>query len=100
MTEVNKKIKVSGKQVTAARDLLGITQAELAEAAELSKDTIFKFEAGKQTPHTRSLDKIVSELNRRGIEFTNGSGVGVRLNYEKAAEYARGATQPRNGQDS
>lgn len=91
-------MKISGKQVTAARDLLGITQAELAEAAGLSKDTIFKFEAAKQDPHARSLDKIVRELERRGIEFTNGDsppsaghGIGVRLNYDKAAGFAKSA---------
>lgn len=84
-------MKIAGKQVTAARDLLGITQAELAEIAGLNKETIFRFEAGKAEPHARSLEKIVTELERRGIEFTNGTGIGVRLNYEKAAEFARSA---------
>ena len=84
-------MKISGKQVTAARDLLGITQAELAEISGLNKETIFRFEAGKAEPHARSLEKIVSELERRGIEFTNGKGIGVRLNYEKAEEFARTA---------
>jgi len=82
-------MKILGKQVTAARDLLGITQAELAELAGLSTDTIFKFEAGKAQPYPRSIEKIRTELERRGIEFTNGKGIGVRLNYEKAEEFAR-----------
>lgn len=89
-------MKISGKQVTAARDLLGINQSELAQAAGLSMDTISSFEAGHTNPYVRSLEKIVSELERRGIEFTNGDsppsadeGIGVRLNLSKAAAFAR-----------
>ena len=90
-------MKISGNQITAARGLLGITQAELAEAAGLSMETIFKFEAGKSYPYASSLAKIVGELERRGIEFTNGTGTGVRLNHAKAAEYARSTAQPGDG---
>ena len=89
-------MKIAGKQVTAARDLLGITQAELAEMSGLSADTIFKFEAGKAYPYASSLAKILGELERRGIEFTNGDsppssdeGIGVRLNLTKAAAFTR-----------
>lgn len=91
-------MKISGRQVTAARDLLGITQAELAQAAGLSMDTVFSFEAGHTNPYPRSLEKIVRELERRGIEFTNGDGAGVRINYAKAAEYSRLSGQERNDQ--
>ena len=82
-------MRVSGRQVTAARDLLGITQAELATAAGLSRLTIVKFEAGHADPYPANLAKITAELERRGIEFTNGDGAGVRINYAKAAEFAR-----------
>ena len=92
-------MKIAGKQITAARDLLGITQAELAEMAGLNKDTVFMFESGKANPHARSLEKMVSELERRGIEFTNGSGIGVRLNYDKAAEFARATALDRKASD-
>lgn len=89
-------MKISGKQVTAARDLLGITQVELAQAAGLSTDTILTFEAGKTNPYPSSLQKITSELESRGIEFIDGNtppcseeAIGVRLNLSKAAAYAR-----------
>lgn len=82
-------MKLSGKQVTAARDLLGITQAELSEATGVALSTIFRFEAGQREPHQNNVSKLRAELERRGIEFTNGTGIGVRLNYEKAAEFAR-----------
>jgi len=42
------------------------------------------------------MQKLVAELERRGIEFTNGDGAGVRINFAKAAEFARSAGQTRN----
>lgn len=89
-------MKLSGSQVAAARELLKITQGELAKSVELSLTTISNFETGKAEPYRASLEKIRAELERRGIEFTNGDsppstgdGIGVRLNYAKAAECAR-----------
>lgn len=92
-------MKISGKQVKAARDLLGITQAELSEATGLTRNTISNFEAGTADPYQTSLDKITEELERRGIEFSNGTGVGVRLNNDKAAEFSRLGGQARKGTD-
>ena len=91
-------MKISGKQVAAARELLGITQPELAAAAGVSENTVLKFETNKSEPYPATLEKIVSELQRRGIEFTNGDGAGVRINYAKAAEYARLSTQDKTAQ--
>ena len=88
-------MRISGKQSAAARELLGITQPELASAAGVSVKTIVRFETGKADPYKSSLVKILGEFERRGIEFTNGTGTGVRLNHAKAAEFARSATQAR-----
>lgn len=82
--------KVSGKQVEAARVLLGITQDELGDACDLNGKTISRFEGSTGQPHRANLARIVAELEKRGIEFTNGTGIGVRLDFEKAAQYARG----------
>lgn len=82
-------MKISGNQVLAARDLLGLTQAELAQSAGVSEMTIVNFETGKHAPYASTVEKIQNELERRGIEFTNGTGIGIRLNYAKAAEFAR-----------
>lgn len=89
-------MKISGAQVTAARDLLRITQAELAEASGVAERTVRRFEADEAVPQRANLDKILAELERRGIEFTNGDGAGVRINYAKAAEYSRSTPQARN----
>lgn len=64
--------------------MLGITQAELAEAIGLERKTIARFEAGLGEPWASNRDKIQAELERRGIEFTNSDGIGVRLNFAKA----------------
>ena len=86
-------MKLRGRQVTAARDLLGITQAELAEATGLATQTIFNFEAGKTEPQSSNLKKIQAELERRGIEFSNSDGMGVRLIFAKAERAASGRTE-------
>lgn len=83
----------------AARNLLGLTQVELATAAAVDPSTVLRFELGQIEPQRGSLKKIQEELERRGIEFTNGTGIGVRLNYEKAAEFARSRAPSRNESD-
>ena len=92
-------MKISGAHVSAARDLLKITQQELGAAAGVSWLTILRFEAGQMEPQRANLEKIQTELERRGIEFTNGTGIGVRLNFEKAAEFARQSAQAQNASD-
>ena len=89
-------MKFSGKQVAAARELLGLTQVELAEAAGIDWQTLSRFELGKVAPRRSSLEKIEAELERRGIEFTNGNGTGVRLDHAKSAAYARATAQTKN----
>lgn len=71
--------KITGKQIVAARGLLGLKQAELAEAADIGELTIFRIENEKVRPHLKTMEKIRAILEARGIEFTNGRGIGVRL---------------------
>lgn len=93
LAESTRKMQISGKQVAAARELLGITQAELAEIVELKSLAIHGFESGRSVPYARNLAKIQEELERRGIEFTNGDGIGVHLNFAKAEAFARSQGQ-------
>jgi transcriptional regulator with XRE-family HTH domain len=92
-------MKVVGSQILAARVLLGLTQGELARAAAVALSTIVRFETGKAAPYPASVEKLAAELERRGIEFTNGDGIGVRLNYAKAAEFTRATAQYRAKHD-
>ena len=78
--------KLTGKQIVAARGLLDIKQSDLAEAADVAKLTIIKLENGQVRPHLSTMEKIRSVLESRGIEFTNGDGIGVRLRYTQASD--------------
>jgi predicted transcriptional regulator len=76
-------LKVSIRQLKAARTLIGWSQEELASAADVSLPTIKRLEAaegwlgGRQT----TACKIRAALEKAGIEFIdeNGGGLGVRL---------------------
>lgn len=91
-----RKMKFSGRQVAAARELLGLSQTELATATGVARRTIIRFETGEADLKPATLQLIETELQQRGIEFTNGDGAGVRINYAKAAEFARLSAQSRN----
>jgi transcriptional regulator with XRE-family HTH domain len=85
---VKKKMIIKGRQVAAARELLGLNQEELATAASVSRNTLHRFEAGLIAPLPETLEKLQKELESRGIEFSNGEGIGVRLNYAKAESHS------------
>ena len=76
-------LKVSIRQLKAARALIGWSQEELASAAEVSLPTIKRLEAGEGWLAGRqtTAHKIHAALERAGIEFihANGGGAGVRL---------------------
>ena len=76
-------LKVSIRQVKAARALLGWSQEDLASAASVSLPTIKRLEAqaGDLGGRSDTGSKICSALAAGGIEFIsqNGGGVGVRL---------------------
>jgi hypothetical protein len=76
-------LKVSIRQVKAARSLLAWSQEELAGAADVSIPTIKRLEAqdGPLGGRDETGAKIRSALESAGIEFIdeNGGGPGVRL---------------------
>lgn len=61
--------------------MLGWSQSELAEAADVSRATVVDFERGARVPHRNNLAAIRRALETAGIEFIseNGGGPGVRL---------------------
>ena len=77
-------VKIDGCHISVARDLLKMTQDDLAAASGVSKDTIWNIENHRTVPRARSLDAIRTALENRGIEFTNGNSPGVKLHPEKA----------------
>jgi len=76
-------LKVSIRQVKAARSLLAWSQEQLAAAADVSIPTIKRLEAedGPLGGRDETGAKIRSALESAGIEFIdeNGGGPGVRL---------------------
>lgn len=77
-------LKVSIRQVKAARALLAWSQADLAKASGISEPTIKRLEAadGPLGGRSDTADKIRAALEAAGIELIpeNGGGPGVRLN--------------------
>lgn len=76
-------LKVSIRQVKAARALLAWSQEQLAAAADVSIPTIKRLEAqdGPLGGRSETGFKIRSALEAAGIEFIeeNGGGPGARL---------------------
>jgi transcriptional regulator with XRE-family HTH domain len=76
-------LKVSIRQVKAARALLDWSQQQLAAAAEVSVPTIKRLEAkdGLLGGRSETGGKIQFALQQAGIEFIdeNGGGPGVRM---------------------
>jgi len=74
-------LKVSIRQVKAARALLGWSQKDLAEASGVSEPTIKRLEAsgGELGGRQATADAIRTVLEAAGVEFTDGDAPGVRL---------------------
>jgi predicted transcriptional regulator len=76
-------LKVSIRQIKAARALLSWSQEQLAEAAGVSTPTIKRLEArdGPIGGRTNTAAKIRTALEDAGVRFIgeNGGGLGVRL---------------------
>lgn len=75
--------KVTGRQIAAARALLGMAQAELATAARISVPTLKRMEAsdGPAAGMANNVAAVRSALEAAGVIFQpeNGQGAGVRL---------------------
>jgi predicted transcriptional regulator len=74
---------LSSDQIRGARAVLRLSQAELAEAADVSLETIKRLEAmeGELRVRLDTLTRIKGTLEKAGVEFIpeNGGGAGVRL---------------------
>jgi transcriptional regulator with XRE-family HTH domain len=72
---------ITPQQIRGARAMLGLTQAELAERAGMSKTGLNNIESGASDPKASTLKAIQSALEAAGVEFIpeNGGGAGVRL---------------------
>jgi len=74
---------INGMQIAAARGWLGLSQAKLAERTKVGLRTIKHFEAGERLPYGRTIDALVSYLQKRGVEFLMQGEVGVGIKVVK-----------------
>jgi DNA-binding XRE family transcriptional regulator len=76
-------LKVSIRQIKAARALMAWSQEQLAHAADVSVPTIKRLEAndGPLGGRSETGARIQAALQRAGVEFIdeNGGGPGVRI---------------------
>ena len=78
-------LKISIRQIKAARSLLGWSQDDLAERSGVSKPTIGRLEAiDSDAPiggRPETGEALKTALEKAGVEFIpeNGGGAGVRL---------------------
>ncbi|MGH1435922.1 MAG: helix-turn-helix domain-containing protein [Lewinella sp.] len=59
-------VKDIGGQIKERRKLLGLTQPDLAELADVSVNTLYKLERGQNNPTLDILDRILKVL---GLEI-------------------------------
>jgi DNA-binding XRE family transcriptional regulator len=74
---------ITPAQCRAARGLIAMHQATLAEAANVTRNVIIDFEKGRRMPGRNNLAAIQRVLEEAGVEFTNGNAPGVRLKKSK-----------------
>jgi transcriptional regulator with XRE-family HTH domain len=65
----------TGKQIRAARALLGWDAKDLAAKANIAERSILNHERGDNRPKPKTMDKIIRVFNDAGIEFIEGEGV-------------------------
>lgn len=79
---MSEKYQITGRQISAARALLGMPQADLASAARVSIATLRRMESadGAAPGMANNVAAVVAALEAAGVEFIpeNGRGAGVR----------------------
>jgi transcriptional regulator with XRE-family HTH domain len=70
------EVAIIPEQCKAARELLGMSQAALAQAAQVNRVTIIAFENRQNNPRRNNLDAIRRALEAAGAKF---EGASVRL---------------------
>lgn len=80
----------TGRQIAAARTLIGLNQPDLAERANISAATLKRMEAspGQANGLPNNVDAVRRALEAAGVEFIpeNGGGAGVRLRKAMASD--------------
>lgn len=72
---------ITGRQIRAARALLGWSQRELCKKSKLALGTVQRMEnfVGPVGARTETLGRVVTVLEKAGVEFLNNDRPGVRI---------------------
>jgi transcriptional regulator with XRE-family HTH domain len=76
-------MSITPAQCRAARGLVDMDQAVLADGAMVSRSVVIDFEKERRVPTRNNLAAIQRVLEEAGVEFTNGDAPGVRLRPKK-----------------
>jgi DNA-binding XRE family transcriptional regulator len=69
---------MEGRQIRAARAMLGLSQGDLCEAAGISRATLIDLEKETGDPRRSSLEAVEEAFRKKGVIFTDdGKTVGV-----------------------
>jgi transcriptional regulator with XRE-family HTH domain len=77
--DMNEKRKAEiARRLTEAREDLGLTQVELAQACGIYHSTISRYETGERVPTPRYMRKLAERLNKsipylRATDFEEGA---------------------------
>ena len=73
--------EISGRQIAAARALIGLSKGELTRKAKISTPTLIRMEArfGEAVGLINNVAAVRAVLESAGIEFINGDAPGVKL---------------------
>lgn len=88
-------------QCQAARILTDVDQEVLSVKAGLPRETISSFEKVLVTPKALSVAKLELAVEELGIEFlpeAGGSGIGVRLKFDKSQDRALAIWEDEGGE--
>lgn len=77
---------ITGRQLRAARALLGWEQIELAKRSRVAIGTIRRMESfdGEIGSRTSTLSQVLAAVEKAGIEFLNDDRPGVRISHKAA----------------
>jgi predicted transcriptional regulator len=72
---------ITGRQIRAARALLGWSREKLCQETGMSWSTLARLEQGGADPRVSTVEAVQAALEHAGIEFISGEGKGegVRL---------------------
>ncbi len=72
---------ITGKHIKAARAVLGLGVRELADMADVSFNTVSRFERGAADTTVSTATRMQRALEAEGIEFLNTGSPGIRWKY-------------------